>query len=157
MAADDAPYDPVAIMDAVVSHAAETGWFERVQGHEPKNAPGNGLSCAVWVDRMEPLGSASGVDSTTIRVVFMVRIYSSMIQEPQDMVDPNALQAAHAFMTQLCGDLGLGALIKNIDVLGAYGEGLICRAGYIQVSQQMFRVFTITVPTVINDALGQEF
>jgi len=156
MAFDDAPYNPVAIMNAVASHAAETGYFERVNQHEPKNAPGNGLSAAVWVDRIDPVGAISGLDSTSLRVVFMIRIYSSMLQEPQDAMDPEMLRAAHAIMTQLSSDFGLGGIIKNIDLLGAYGEGLLGRAGYIQVAQQMFRVFTITVPTVVNDALDQQ-
>jgi len=150
-------FDPQAVMDSIISHSLATGWFDRVQNHEPKQPPGNGLSAALWVDRIDPVGSVSGVDSTSLRVMFMMRIYTNMLQEPQDAIDPNVIQATFSIMQELSSDLGLGALVKNVDVLGAFGEGLVARAGYVKVDTQMYRVMTINIPVVVNDAFDQAF
>ena len=64
--------DTTAIMNAVLSHAAASGYFDRVAGHEPKNAPGNGLSAAVWVDRIGPVPAGSGLAATSALVVLNV-------------------------------------------------------------------------------------
>ena len=77
----------VALFDAVKSHAMQLGIFERVNQHEPKNAPGNGLSCSIWTDVIEPLPDASGLAQTSGRVAFHVRIMGNMLPEPQDDID----------------------------------------------------------------------
>ncbi len=61
MALDSAP-----IINAVVSHAMASGHFEQVNGHEPANPPGHGLTAAVWVDLVEPVRS-SGLARTSAR------------------------------------------------------------------------------------------
>ncbi|HKN43501.1 MAG TPA: hypothetical protein VJW23_06225, partial [Propionibacteriaceae bacterium] len=81
------------ILDGIVSHALASGWFERVNQHEPKNAPGNGLTVAVWIQSIDPMPRASGLTSSTVRVELTERIYSNMLQEPPDMIDPNVVKA----------------------------------------------------------------
>ena len=39
-----------ALLAAVQSHAMRLGEFDRVAGHEPRNAPGRGVSCVFWLD-----------------------------------------------------------------------------------------------------------
>ncbi|MFD6619983.1 hypothetical protein ACFWFB_32600, partial [Streptomyces albidoflavus] len=61
--------DVLGILDGVESHAAASGWFERVNGHEPKSAPTTGgLTAAVWIDSIAPVLS-SGLASTTGRLL----------------------------------------------------------------------------------------
>src|SRR6266704_3470042 len=79
------------LVNALASHAAATGRFDVVNGHEPKNAPGGNLSCAIWVQDYKP--ASSGLASTSMRLVFNVRLYTSMLQEPVDMIDPDLLDA----------------------------------------------------------------
>src|SRR5260221_13184426 len=67
------------------------GVFDRVNTHEPKNAPGNGLSCSIWTDVVEPLPDASGLAATSGRVAFHVRCMSNMLQSPQDAIGPQIL------------------------------------------------------------------
>jgi hypothetical protein len=150
-------FDPQAVMDTIISHALATGWFDRVQNHEPKQAPGNGLSAALWVDRIDPVGAASGLDSTSIRVLFMMRIYTNMLQEPQDAIDPNVIRATFALMQELTSDLGLGAQVRNVDVMGTFSDGLNARAGYVKVGDSTYRVMTISIPVVSNDSFDQAF
>jgi hypothetical protein len=147
--------ETLAIVEAIVSHAAASGHLDRVQGHEPKNAPGHGLSAAVWVQRLAPLALASGLAATSALLVVNVRLYSNMIQEPQDAIDPNLVAAVDALMGAYSGDFTLDGLVRNVDLLGAHGEGLSAQAGYLEQDKKMFRVVTLTVPLVISDVWVQ--
>ena len=148
--------DASAIVDAVASHAMASGLFDRVNLHEPKNAPGGGLTAAVWADTMGPIPAASGLASTSGRVVLKVRTYTNMMSEPQDAIDPAMLRAVDILLTAYSGDFTLGGLVRNIDLLGAHGTGLSAQAGYINVSGQMMRVYDITLPIVANALWTQE-
>lgn len=144
--------DILGITDAYMSHAMASGWFEMVNGHEPKNAPSTGgLTAAVWTDDVIPIGSASGLDSVTAVLVMKLRIYTSAIQEPADAIDPNMLAAADDLCRAYIGDFTLGGLVKNVDIFGMYGQSLRAKAGYIQQDGMHFRVMDITLPAVVND------
>lgn len=142
------------ILAAAVSHAQASGCFERVNGHEPKNAPGNGLTAAVWVEALTPVRT-SGLNSTSVLVTLNVRCYSNMLQEPQDAIDPNLLTAVDALMAAYSGDFELGGTARHVDLLGAYSPGLSAKAGYLQQDGATYRVMTITVPLVLNDLWNQ--
>lgn len=147
--------DIAAILDGVVSHALMLGLFERVNAHEPANAPGHGLTCAVWADSVAPLPAGSGLASTSARVVFNARIYTSMLQEPADAIDPNMVAAVDALMSAYSGDFELGGSVRNVDLLGQAGVPLSAQAGYLQQDGQLFRVMTIVLPVIVNDVWEQ--
>ncbi len=147
-----------ALVDLLCSHAATLGHFETVNSHEPKNAPGNGLHAAVWVDSIAPARGQSGLNITSALVVMNVRLYSSMIAEPQDMIDPNLMDAADALIAAYTGDFTLGGLARNIDLLGTASGNrapLGAQAGYLEQDKKIFRIFTLTVPLIVNDAWEQ--
>lgn len=143
------------IIDAVRSHAASLGQFRRLTAHEPKNAPGNGLTWAVWSDKIQPVLS-SGLNITSVRMVLMIRIYQPMLAEPQDEIDPRILEAVDALMGAYCNDFTLGGLIRHVDIFGAEaGQGLQATAGYLNQDHKLYRVVTIQLPLVINDVWEQ--
>lgn len=142
------------ILDAVVSHAMASGQFEQVNGHEPANAPSHGLTAAVWADSVRAL-RASGLSSTTVQLIFNVRIYTSTQSDPADAIDPNMIAAVDDLCAAYNGDFTLGGLVREVDVLGAHGQPLLVRAGYIQQSGAIFRVMTITLPVIVNDLWEQ--
>ncbi len=143
-----------AILDATVSHALSLGYFDRVNEHEPKIAPGNGITCALWLDRVEPI-KASGLNSTSVRLALNIRTYQSMLSEPRDLVDPSMLTAVDGLLGAYSGDFTLGNLIRSVDLLGAYGTGMNAQAGYIEQDKRLFRVMTITLPLIVNDVWNQ--
>lgn len=143
------------ILSAVSSHALASGYFERVNTHEPKSAPGNGLSVAIWVQNIGPARGASGLSSTTVLLTFNARIFQSMLSDPQDMIDPNLMKALDALMAAYSGDFTLGGTVRNVDLLGQFGPGLGAEAGYIEQDKKLFRVITITLPLVVNDLWAQ--
>lgn len=145
----------LSIFRAVESHAQAAGLFERVNLHEPKNAPGNGLSCAIWADNIGPARQQSGLAATSVRIVFNVRLYSNMLQEPQDMIDPNLLGACAALLEDYSGDFTLAGKVESVDLLGKAGIPLQAQAGYINQDGRLMRVMTITLPTIVSDAWSQ--
>ena len=144
-----------ALYDAVVTHAETLGQFEQVNTHEPKNAPGRGLSAAIWVDHIGPEPGGSGLATTNVRIEFNIRIYSNMIAEPQDAIDPEILTAVDVLLNLYTGDFTLGGTVQSVDLLGKGGNPLQAQAGYISQDNQMMRVMTITLPVLVNDAWTQ--
>lgn len=144
------------LVDRLASKAKATGLFDRVNKHEPKNKPGRGLTAAIWVDRIEPARSRAGLASTSARVVLNLRIYTNMIQNPQDAIDPSVMNAVDVMMTELSGDFDLGGDDRWIDLLGAtQGHELYSQSGYINIDTMVYRVMTITVPIIVEDAWVQ--
>lgn len=142
------------LIDEMASKLLALGRFERVNQHEFKAAPNRGLSAAVWIDEIEPIRH-SGLDATSVRVAFNARIYTDMLTKPEDMIDPRIMEAADEFFASLTGDFTLGGEVRMIDALGAYGKPLQGQSGYINIDNKVYRVFTMTIPIVINDGWSQ--
>lgn len=146
--------DLVAILAVVQSHALSSGLFERVNGHEPLSAPGHGLSAAVWTDSVAPVKS-SGLATSSGRLALFVRLYSNVVQEPQDAIDPLMVAAVDTLLTTYSGDFDLGSNVRCVDLLGAYGTALSAQAGYLEQDGAVYRVMTITLPLILNDLWAQ--
>jgi hypothetical protein len=144
------------ILDAVESHALASGYFATVNGHEPKSPPVSGITCAVWVEQIGPARGGSGLDSTSSRLALYVRLYSSLMQQPADAIDPDLMTALDTLMAAYSGDFELDGLVRQVDLLGTYGEPLSARAGYLAEAGGEYRVMTITLPLIVNDLWDQE-
>lgn len=142
------------LFDRLMSHVMSLGLFETVNSHEPKSAPGQGLHAAFWLDSIGPI-KTSGLASSSGLVTFNLRMYGSMLTEPQDAIDPAMLVALDGILAAYSGDFTLDGLVRQVDLLGAYGPGLSARAGYLEQGGQMFRVMTVTLPLVVNDIWNQ--
>lgn len=148
------------LFDLVQSKVLATGYFSAADTAEPKAAPADELTAAIWIDRITPVRT-SGLNSTSALVVFLIRIYTNMLQDPQDNIDPRVTQAASQIINDFSEDFELvdpqtsAPTVREVDLLGAYGPGLSAQAGYISISQVMYRVMTITLPIVVNDCWAQ--
>ena len=145
----------LSILDGLESYALTLGRFERVNKHEPKNAPGSGLTVAIWLQELDPLPEVSGLNSTSGRLAWTERIYQNFTSEPPDAIDPTVLAAAAELIGVYSSDFDLGGTIRNVDLLGAHGEALKGRAGYVNISGTLYRIFDITVPLIVNDLWTQ--
>jgi hypothetical protein len=145
------------IFDKVVSYAMTTGRFDRVNQHEPTNAPGGGVTCSIWVDVIRPV-MESGLASTSGILQLNARVYQNFKSMPHDLIDPKITAAVCDIIGALSADFDFGgaANVRNIDLLGQHGVPLAARAGYIELDRQMNRVMTITIPIIINDMWTQE-
>lgn len=140
--------------DSVASMAASLGYFDAVTQHEPKNAPGKGLSLAVFVNRFRPV-QTSGLNSTSVLFELVAQLRCSAMRDPQDDIDLDLIEAADALCAAISGDFDLGAGIRTVDLLGQYGDGMDGRFGYIDHSGHKYRVTDIVIPCIVNDAWTQ--
>jgi hypothetical protein len=139
------------LFDRIQSLSLATGLFDAVNTAEPKTPPGTGITCGIWVNRILPIDT-SGLDTITIRLDFNVRIYSSLVIFPSDIIDPNIVRATSTLMDKFAQDLDLGGLAREIDFFGSYGVPMDAQAGYLaQPGGVVNRVMTITLPIIVND------
>jgi len=145
------------LLNAVQDHALASGWFDRVNGHDPKSPPDTtGLTAAVWVQRISPAVGGSGLAATSIRLELMLRMYAGIDQEPADALDPNMLAALDDLMARYSGNFELDGEVREVDLLGQFGDPLQARAGYLIQSGTEFRVMDITLPLIVDDLWTQE-
>lgn len=140
----------------VVSRAQALGVFERVNGHEPKSAPGKGLSCSFTALSWEPFPGGSGLAATSGVMVFTARIFSSFLAKPEDQIDPNLLAAAAALTGVYSDGFTLGGTVRNVDLLGESGQRLEGKLAYVEQDGKLFRIFDLTIPVIISDMFIQE-
>jgi hypothetical protein len=147
--------DVASILNVVVSHAMESGYFDAVNTHEPKSAPGNGITAAVTWESTTPYVQTSGLAITSAKVIFAVRIYSSMVAEPQDDIDPELCRATDVLFTAYIGNFDLGGTASNIDINGSGGPGLSAVSGFVSIDNKLYRIADITLPVIVNDVWVQ--
>lgn len=143
------------LLEAALSHAAAVGHFERVNMHEPKNAPGNGLTAALWTQSYGPAVGLSSLSTTSMRLQLTLRIYQNALMDPPDMIDPVVMDAADALFAAYSGDFQLDDLVFEVDLLGTYGTPLSLVAGYINIDGKMNRIVDINLPLIIDDVYVQ--
>lgn len=144
---------PKPLTAALESHALKLGVFRRVNVQEPKNAPGQGLTCSIWLDEIRP--ARSGINSTSALVVYKARIQSDMLAKPLDDIDPRIATAVSAFIGAVTMDHRLGGLVRSVDIFGAEGIRLGGLMGYMNQDGREYRVFVLSIPLVVNDVWPQ--
>lgn len=147
--------DVSGIYAEVVSHAERLGVFNQVLTHEPKAAPGDGLTCAIWLNDLETVPDVSGLDVTSVRLELAIRIYENFLSQPEDAIDKRLLDATSKLFDSYNGDIQLGGTAMEIDIFGAYGEKLRARGGYLLSGTTQYRVVVITLPIIIADQYTQ--
>jgi hypothetical protein len=147
----------VGLVEGLASHALELGRFDKVNQHEPKSPPGQGLTAAIWTNYIGPVPAASSLNTTTGLVIMNVRAYMPLSSEPEDLIDPAMLSAVAQLMGAYSGGFSLGILDADgdpaawIDLLGQTRSRLDASAGYISQDERQFRVMTIVVPVIVPD------
>lgn len=147
--------DVSTIVAAAESHLLASGYFDAVNRHEPKKAPGLGITAAVWLMEVLPAAERSGLDSTSARVELRVRLYLPMLREPLDAIDPEVLAVVDALMAAYSGDFTLDGAVAYVDLLGSVGTPLQARSGYLRQDGTLYRVVDIWLPLIVNDLWTQ--
>lgn len=146
----------IAVYDATVTHCMTTGYFSKVNTHEPKNAPADNPIAAVWQDWLGPYPGGSGLANTTAIMRLSIRVYQNFRSDPIDMIDPNVVVAVNSLMAAFSGDFDFGvAKVRCVDLLGMSGIALQAQAGYVEIDHKLYRIMTITLPIIIDDAWVQ--
>jgi hypothetical protein len=143
------------ILDRLVSHAQTLGYFETVNEFKVDEIGGSGgFTLGIWGDDITPIRS-SGLASTSVRVLFKVRIFATTEAAPESYLERGMVDATSALLEAYSGDFELGGEARNVDLLGAHGVPLSANAHYMNLSGTIFRVMDITVPVLVNDVWTQ--
>lgn len=143
-----------ALLVALRDHAGKLGVFDRVAGHEPRNAPGRGVTCAYMLRKILPFPAQSGLDATSVVVTVVARLYKPA---PGDADDTETVLAwaADALIGALSGDFTLDGIACDVDLLGRTGTALGAEFGWLRQDDATLRTCDITIPVVINDVWEQ--
>lgn len=147
--------DVTSLTGALADHARSSGLISPMLEHEPLSSPGSGVSGAVWFLTAGPARGASGLAATTALIVFQLRLYTPISAQPGDAIDPALTRALDWLMSAYHGDFTLTGAVREIDLLGQFGTPLSARSAYQTIGGDQYRVITITVPLVVNDAWQQ--
>lgn len=144
--------DSGAIRDRIVSLAARTGRFDKIEGHEPPSAPGRGIRGAVWVERIAPIKMSLNV--VHAKVVVNLRVTRDLpgASDDLDRVDPEITAAVDAVLAELASDFDLGGTVRAVDWGGSEGEAVDAPAGYFEQEDHKYRAVVIQIPILVNDA-----
>lgn len=142
------------ILDKLVSHALASGYFESVNEFKVDEPSGTGITCGVWSDDITPIRS-SGLASTSARITFKLRMFSSTEAAPESYLERGMVDAASALLTAYSGDFELGGNVRGVDLLGMEGQPLSANAHYMNLSGIIYRVMDIAIPVLVNDAWPQ--
>lgn len=142
------------LFNAVKSLPMRLAVFDHVGTHEPENAPGKGINCSITLGPIAP--ASSGLAATSLKITFLVRVYSSLEQRPLDPVDPELLVATAALIGAYSTSFTLGdftnpGAVRDISLLA-----VTAAPRYLIQDGKEFRVMEVTVPIEINDAFTQE-
>ena len=148
--------DVINIFDQIVTFVDYTGQFDSVNTHQPLSAPpNNGLIAGIWIQELSSNPLTSGLNKTSARIEFNIRIYNTLDPSWPDTVDYEMLTALDSLMTSFHGGFTLSGYVMEVDLLGAYGKALRSVTGYQDIGGVMYRVITITLPLIIDNLWPQ--
>ena len=142
------------LFQAVTDVARTTGAFQRVNGHEPKNAPGTQLSCSIWLSGIAPASKVSGMTRVSGVVTFTARITKSILGAnvmEDDSIEIQVATAICQLMAAYSGGFTLGGTVFAIDLLGMAGSPLSAKALYFEQDGKFFRGSEMEIPVIISD------
>jgi len=138
------PFDVTNTMRAIQSHLLAAGYFRHVQIGEPKAAPSERFTAAIFMEAIEPYDIP--LDTICALYKIMVRVYDNMTHEPQEDVELQMAIVVDKVMNDLAGDFSLGGEARNIDM-----AQLSTRWTYLDVDRTMFRIADISISIIVND------
>lgn len=140
----------VPLLSAIADHARRIG-FMNVYPYEPKAAPAqDGIAIAFWADTIRH--ARSGLASTSALVVLAGRVYLDCQGVPEDDADRQVVDAVDQLWTAYAGDFELGGTVRAIDLRGMEGVPLSAKLGWLEQDQRLFRIASLVVPVIVNDA-----
>ena len=150
-----------ALVEGLASYTLATGRFDKVNQHEPKSAPGSGLTAAIWMDYIGTAPVGNGLNVSDGLIVLKERLYMPLGSEPEDQIDPAMMAACMVLMAAYAARFSLGIVDTAgdraawIDLQGMTRYRLEAAAGYLKYDERQYRVMTLTVPVIVDELWPQ--
>jgi len=141
--------DVAGVLAKLQSHAKSTGHFEQVLLHEPKSAPGQGVTLCMRLGPIFP--ASSGLDNVSMVMVVLQRLYVPFLQSPEDAIDSGLWAAIDPVIQSYATDFTLNGAARAIDFFGEHGVPFRAEPGYLTQDGTVFRVIELDVPVIVND------
>lgn len=139
----------------LASIVSRSGHFKKVLLSEPKGAPGQGLTAAVWVASCFPATGLSGYRRTGVNLQLRVRLMTNALEEPVDKIDTALADAMDKVLsdviTQLIPYEDETEDDRTLDVHGKYGPAFGGTFGYVNLDGKWFRVVDITAGVLLGN------
>jgi hypothetical protein len=149
-----------AMLATLRSHAMATKAFGATMTREPVKPPGQGHTWAGWLSSLDPVPRASGLAVTSLRVEFQLRQYTpynAPSNAAADVIDDEIAARTDLLFAAYSGDFEITPRNHTIDLLGAYGEALRSRMGWLTFPPNtQFRIMDIFVPVILFNVYDQE-
>lgn len=142
--------DSKALLSALTSHAKRLKIFDRVIGYDPKNVPGDGLTCCVFAEMLTARPS-TGLNRSAALMVWVIRVMLPISARQLDDTEPAVVDAADKVVRSLMGAFTLGGLVRNVDIRGQAGTPLRVDFGYVEITGTVYRFAEIITPLIVND------
>lgn len=144
----------------IVDLVSRLGLFDSVQSFELTGNIGQFVAAVFpHPDALAPLPGLSGLNTTSTRVTFIVRIYLAVSMQTPDTIDPRALNAAALIMRRFNEGFTFGETVYEVALTGEQGLALSATAGYLKVgspdASALYRIIDITVPILLGDVWNQ--
>lgn len=133
-----------------VSFVAGLGVVEDVNGGDIRHMIGGGLKAGIFVSDLTTIQS-SGLDSVSVRLEQTIRLYERLQVEPSDVLDVETLKAVDAILNAFVENFEIDGIVRQVDVLGAHGQPLRARPGFLTVQEQECRIADVIVPLICDD------
>lgn len=149
---------PALVRAELVSHMLQRGTIDAVNQIQPEISPATGVTGAVWLNGVRPVGAQSGLTITSVVVDFTIRLYHPVVKGNEDAIDPALERAACDLMESMSANFTLQGMSRAIDLLGmASPGGMFLTSGWVDWPDGgKLRVMTIQVPVLVDDVWDQE-
>lgn len=148
------------VQQRIVDALARSGLVDQVTTSDPSTLPAGALIATVVPDNFEPFTGASGLDVSTYKATYLVRLYINSQADPIGGVPTRLMDAVDGLLAGLHALLGLNETGHVVDVFGMAAEPLSARFGYLPLGRSdggegLARVADVTVPVVLFDLYQQ--
>ncbi len=148
-------FDLQPLLDDFRSQCRASGGFDGVVTHELRKAPTSQFVLGAWWLRTRTIPQRSGLASTSILVTLQARIYMPLQGDP-DQLDTELWRRTDLIYAAMHSGLTFTDDEHEIDILGAYGDGVTADAGFLPMPDNTpVRVSDVNVPIVVDDAYAQ--
>jgi hypothetical protein len=148
-------FDLQPLLDDFRSQCRRSGGFDGVVTHELRKAPSSRFVLGAWWLETRTVAARSGLAATSILITLQARIYMPLQGDP-DQLDTELWRRVDLIYAAMHAGLTFTADEHEIDVLGAFGDGLKAQGGHLPMPDNTpVRIADINVPIVVNDAYAQ--